>query len=133
MSITQILYVYQKPGSLLIFHQQKFSQKVAIFLGKIDHKVTVVCFWLVVPHLRTCHELSYDAPIEAVVCKFTFKNNQSLIVCSAYRPPDRILEAMESLCQLFESICSTYPETPIWITGDMNLPNINWETFCVSC
>ena len=103
-----------------------------MFLGKIDYKVTVVCFWLVVPHLLVMNYVSYDAPIEAVVCKFTFKNNQSLIVCSVYRPPDRILEAMESLCQLFESICSTYPETPIWITGDMNLPNIDWETFCVT-
>ena len=38
----------------------------------------------------TCHELTVDFPIEVVSCKFTFTNNQSLIVCSVYRPPIEI-------------------------------------------
>ena len=79
-----------------------------------------------------CHELTFNFSIEAVSCKLTLKNNQSLIVCSVYRPPDRNLESMESLCQLFESLCSTHPDSPIWIAGDMNLPNIDWESFCIT-
>ena len=73
----------------------------------------------------TCHELSINSPTEVVSCKFTFTNNQSLIVCSVYRPPNSNLETMMNLCKLFESLCTTYSDTPIWIAGDMNLPNIN--------
>ena len=36
---------------------------------------------------------------------------------------------MENLCKLFESLCIAYPDTPIWIAGDMN---INWELSCVT-
>lgn len=80
----------------------------------------------------TCYELPNDSPVEVVSCKFTFTNNQSLIVCSVYRPPNNDLETIENLCNLFESLCVTYPDTPIWIAGDMNLPNIDWESFCVT-
>jgi len=35
---------------------------------------------------------------------------------------------MENLCQALELLCSRYPNLPIWIGGDLNLPNIDWES-----
>ena len=34
---------------------------------------------------------------------------------------------MQNICQLIAEICSKYRSAIIWITGDMNLPNINWN------
>ena len=31
------------------------------------------------------------------------------------------------LCNLFHTISVTYKNSPIWITGDLNLPNIDWK------
>jgi len=38
---------------------------------------------------------------------------------------------MEALCDTLASVINTHPNSPIWITGDINLPNINWERYCV--
>jgi len=34
---------------------------------------------------------------------------------------------MQDLCNLLESIEKKYHSYPIWIIGDINLPNFNWE------
>jgi len=79
----------------------------------------------------TWYELNYvgDSSVELVACRFT-PQQQSLIVCSIYRPPNRNYEYMENLCQILQNICLTNSEIPIWIAGDVNLPNVNWESFC---
>ena len=58
-------------------------------------------------------------------------NKPSLIICSVYRPPDRDVENIENLCKALESLCLTYLDIPIWIAGDLNLPNIDWENYCI--
>jgi len=79
----------------------------------------------------TCCELSYDSSVEVAAGKFIL-DSQSLIICSLYRPPNRNLEYMQNLCHLLRNICSTNPDTPIWIAGDMNLPNIDWESLSIT-
>jgi len=39
---------------------------------------------------------------------------------------------MENLCQALETLCTTYPYLPIWIGGDINLPNIDWENLTIT-
>ena len=34
---------------------------------------------------------------------------------------------MQSICNLTEYLCCTYVNAIIWITGNLNLPNINYE------
>ena len=48
-----------------------------------------------------------------------------------YHPPNKDLSSINDLCHLFIDISSTYPNIPIWITGDLNLSNINWENFSI--
>ena len=38
---------------------------------------------------------------------------------------------MEILCQLLQNISPTNPDIPIWIAGDINLPNVDWESLYV--
>ena len=54
-------------------------------------------------------------------------NSKVLIVVTAYRPPNRDLVYMQNLCQLISEIHSKYKNAVIWITGDFNLPDINWS------
>ena len=70
-----------------------------------------------------CREISIDLPTEIVACQLMLANKPSLIICSVYRPPDRDVENIENLCKAFESLCLTYLDIPIWIAGNLNLPN----------
>jgi len=79
-----------------------------------------------------CHRLSTNYDTEAVACQLTLANHQTLIVCAFYRPPNRQLESVTNLCDFFRSIIDQHSDSPIWIAGDLNLPNINWNTNHIS-
>jgi hypothetical protein len=38
---------------------------------------------------------------------------------------------MESLCSAISSLFNNYPGSVIWISGDANPPDIEWETMSV--
>jgi len=44
-----------------------------------------------------------------------------------YRPPSSDVTHFQELIRILEEIVISNPTTPIWIGGDMNLPNINWN------
>ena len=68
-----------------------------------------------------------------VVCGIRQKQlPQPLIICALYRPPNNDLTYMTDLCNILFQIANSYPDSPIWIAGDINLPNIDWRTSCVS-
>ena len=54
-----------------------------------------------------------------------------MIICSFYRPPNNNIQSVKDLCDLFTNITATYPNIPIWLVGDLNLPNIDWENTCI--
>ena len=56
----------------------------------------------------------------------TTKNTKALIV-SVYRPPNRDPDSAASLCDAIRSIANAHPGVPLWVAGDFNLPDINWE------
>ena len=68
---------------------------------------------------------SFDC--QAVACKI-INEQSSLIVCSFYRPPNKDVESLQRLTSLFETLADNNPTTPIWITGDLNLLNIDWSS-----
>ena len=77
-----------------------------------------------------CQELTFDTNSESVVCRVTLNCHQSVIICSFYRPPNKEVQNVKDLCDLFTSITTTYPNIPIWLAGDLNLSNIDWENSC---
>ena len=70
--------------------------------------------------------------MEAIACQITLANHQTLIMCAFYRTPSRQLENVTNLCDFFRSIVDHYTDSPIWIAGDLNLANINWDTSYIS-
>ena len=55
-----------------------------------------------------------------------------MIICSLYRPPRNDYLYMETLCNTLVKVAKANPNSPIWIAGDVNLPNINWERHCTN-
>ena len=73
------------------------------------------------------HQLTSDSTCELLACQIELHNNP-LIILAAYRPPRSDLTYLEKLCLEMERICHSNPSAVIWLAGDLNLPDINWET-----
>ncbi|KAK3091858.1 hypothetical protein FSP39_023193 [Pinctada imbricata] len=72
--------------------------------------------------------LPAELSCEAVFAKLTIGRCQSLIVGSVYRPPGNDSVYNQSLCNAVQWITSMNKGAAIWIGGDFNLPDINWNT-----
>ena len=57
---------------------------------------------------------------------------QSVILAALYRPTINDLAQMEDLCDAIWNLVQRHSESPIWIAGDINLPDIDWSTLSVS-
>ena len=66
--------------------------------------------------------------IELVAAKIKLDQGKSVIVGSAYRPPNSGTEYMDRLCDDISNIQQRHGKNTIWIGGDFNLPDINWHT-----
>ena len=81
-----------------------------------------------------CHDslVSYGLDLtntscELVACQVRLSDTSSLIVYSIYRPPSTNDCYLENLCEQLERIKRSHPNSAIWISGDINLPDINWS------
>lgn len=54
-----------------------------------------------------------------------------LIVLGIYRPTDNNADYSTSMCDAISSIARKFPNSPLWIAGDTNLPDIDWKTSTV--
>ena len=73
-------------------------------------------------------EYQIDNPnsCELIACSLRYEN-QKVILCSIYRPPSSDISHLQELTKILKEIVISNPTNPIWIGGDMNLPNINWN------
>ena len=51
-----------------------------------------------------------------------------LVVCGAYRPTNRDIQYQEKLCNTLTDITRSNSEATVWFAGDLNLPDIDWDT-----
>ena len=49
-----------------------------------------------------------------------------------YRPPNSDASYNEGMCKAFEEISNSNKNAVIWIGGDFNLPDINWNSMAVN-
>ena len=71
-------------------------------------------------------EYPIDNPNQCEIIACTLKHEkQEIIICSIYRPPSTNTSYLQELMSILEKIAITNPTTPIWIGGDLNLPNID--------
>ena len=78
------------------------------------------------------HEISCNNTQEIIACKIELTNSQSLIACCVYRPPNRSSDYLESVCRSLENIIIPFSNDIIWIAGDLNIPDIDWNNSCVA-
>ena len=79
----------------------------------------------------TAEQLMIPTPCELVAVKLKTPNTP-LIVIGIYRPTDNNTDYSTSTCDAISSIARKFPNNPLWITGDINLPDIQWKTNTVT-
>ncbi len=76
-------------------------------------------------------EIKINEDCELVATKIQLYNEQPLIVLSAYRPPNNDLPYTQTLCQAIRNVVAKNQSAVIWLTGDFNLPDINWASMSI--
>ena len=82
--------------------------------------------------LSTALEYHTTSLCELVVCKIPLATDPPLIICSVYRPPNVDIPYLENLCTVLRDIMDHNPGSIVWIVGDANFPNIDWDSYSVS-
>ena len=72
------------------------------------------------------YEVSNVNECELVACTLNLED-QRVIICSIYRPPSSDISYTKDLITLLEDIAINNPTASIWIGGDINLPNVDWN------
>ena len=76
-------------------------------------------------------KVDVESNTESVFAKLTLDKNKTLIIGSLYRPPSSDARYMEDLCSTIQDIGQKYKNAVIRLGGDLNLPDINWNTCSV--
>ena len=77
---------------------------------------------------KSCYQLRTS---KIVACQIHLKKD-SIILISAYRPPNTNYEYLEELCSTLSHIALSNPDKVIWLAGDLNFPNIDWNSYCIN-
>ena len=72
-------------------------------------------------------EISMKSTAEICAASFECPGKLPLIVGAVYRPPSSDATYMEELCSQMKELFRSNPRSTVWIAGDINLPDINWE------
>ena len=72
-------------------------------------------------------QIPLHSQCEAVACRINLSDGQILIILNVYRPPNRNIQYMKNICKAIEHLCIKYEEAVLWVTGDFNLPNNDWN------
>ena len=74
-------------------------------------------------------EIDTNTTTEFVAASFACKDLQKpLIIGSLYRPTNNNQEYTDNLCKAISNLYSNFKNHIIWIGGDANLPDIDWQT-----
>jgi len=73
-------------------------------------------------------KLNLDTNAKVVARRVDQYESQPVIICSLYHSSNNDLIYMKALCDPLANIADNYPDSLIWIAGDINLPNVN----CIS-
>ena len=68
-----------------------------------------------------------DNTSELQAVKVKRLGDNPLIICGAYRPTNRDVDCIRSLCDTVLQITQSNPKATIWLAGDFNLPDIDWN------
>ena len=107
------------PNGYVIYRQDRCDGYGGVFVACCDNLAT--------------HDVHLTASsCELVACHIQLTDHSSLIACSVYRPPSSNELYLAELCQQLATIQAQYPNSALWIAGDINLPDINWVNNCTT-
>ena len=72
--------------------------------------------------------LDIQTNTEFAAASFTCQGHAPLIIRYIYRSPNSGLDYMEELCDKIRQLQISNPRTTLWVSGDVNLPDIDCET-----
>ena len=73
------------------------------------------------------NQLDIATDAEYIAAKI-LNDKQSIIIGALYRPPSSKQDYMDALNKAIEDTCISNPTTGVWISGNINLPDIDWAT-----
>jgi hypothetical protein len=77
-------------------------------------------------------DLNIRTPTEFTAASFVSRGKDPLIIASIYRPPNTDQAYMEEVCSQFRHLHLAYPTSTIWLAGDVNLPDIDWNSCTIT-
>lgn len=72
-------------------------------------------------------QIQIESDVELVAAKI-INEKKDIIIGALYRPPNSDQLYMDNLTHHIEQISASNQGVPVWIAGDVNLPDINWVT-----
>jgi len=77
-------------------------------------------------------DLHITTDTELTAANIECSGKQQLIIASIYRPPSSDLTYMQELRDQLHALHTQHPSATIWIAGDVNLPDIDWNTTTIT-
>ena len=77
-------------------------------------------------------EIPTPENVELIAAQVECKGRMPMIVCALYRPPNSSIDYMADLCNCIVRVVTQHRNCPVWIGGDINLPDIDWNTNSIS-
>ena len=77
-------------------------------------------------------EIHLNTTSEITAASFQCIDKEPLIICALYRPPSSDQAYMEEVCSQIRGLHSQFQRSAIWIGGDANLPDIEWDRNAVN-
>ena len=85
-------------------------------------------FCLAVSREFTDNQITTDTYKEIIATKISTGCKTYIVIVSVYRPPNTDIDYALDLCSKIKHIVNTNRSATIWISGDLNLPDIDWKT-----
>ncbi len=76
----------------------------------------------------TSEELKVDTNTESIFIKLTSQGNKTTILGCLFRPPSSDINYIDNMCTTIETLYQQHLNSVIWLAGDLNLPDIDWNT-----
>ena len=68
------------------------------------------------------------AQTEALFVKISLLDKQTLIIGGIYRPPNNDIAYATELTDYMSAVSKKFQKAIQWFCGDLNLPDINWQS-----
>ena len=72
------------------------------------------------------------SPCVMIGVKIETAQPHPFVVLGVYRPTYNNSDYTNCMCDAIPSIAREFPNSPLWIAGDTNLPDVNWQTNTIS-